>query len=94
MRRTLAVLAAVILWPMLTAGSCASTSTPPLPKVVEVPVSVPCAADPGPQPAYGDSDPELAKLDIFEGVKRLVAGRDLRDAFIGEALASNKGCRK
>lgn len=44
LKRTLTLLAVVVLWPMLTAGSCATTAPEPRIEIrtVEIPVAIAC----------------------------------------------------
>lgn len=63
--------------------------------VVKVPVPVPCAIDPGPDPKYVDEDEALRNApDLFERVKLLLAGRQQRQDRERELKAANSGCRK
>lgn len=78
--------------------SLAACATAPEPRVkverVEIPVVTPCAADPGPEPAYADTPAALAAgADILERVKLLLAGRAQRDARLAELGAAVTGCR-
>ncbi|MBX3480071.1 MAG: hypothetical protein KF842_06700 [Caulobacter sp.] len=96
MNRTLLAIAAVILWPLLTAGSCATTGAVE-PKVevriVKVPVVVPCEPDPGPLPAYPDSDEALrAAPGLFEKVQLLLAGRKLTRADLKADREARRRC--
>jgi hypothetical protein len=84
--------------PIVAALALAACASPGEPKVtvreVQVPVAVKCASDPGPQPAYADSDSALkAAPDLYERVKLLVAGRLQRIAREAELIAANSGCR-
>lgn len=80
----------------LSLAACATTSEPRVVvKEVQIPVSVPCAADPGPDPAYSDTPEALrAARDTFERVKLLLAGRAQRDARLSELKAANTACRQ
>ena len=74
--------------------ACA-TPRPPTVRTVEVqvPVAVPC--DPGvpAAPAYPDTDEALKTApDLFERVKLLLAGRELRKAREAELEAGIRGC--
>jgi hypothetical protein len=83
MKRLIVTLGALVLWPLLTAGSCATTGGAE-PRIeireVRVPVPVPCLkADPGPLPAYPDTTEALAAApDVFERFKLIWAARALR----------------
>lgn len=75
----------------------AGCGTPPAPRIevreVKIPVAVACAADPGPDPTYPDTDEALRNApDVATGVRLLAAGRLLRDARIGELKAALAGC--
>lgn len=80
----------------LPLSGCGTTAEPAVRTVrVEVPVAVPCAADPGPDPAFVDTAEALrAAGDIFDKVRLLLAGRDQRDARLAELGAAVAGCRK
>lgn len=92
-RKAKLVLWACLAWPLLTAGMCASTPQIEV-REVKVPVPVPCAADPGPDPVYADTDEALRQApDLFARVQLLVAGRLQRMAREGELKAANAGCR-
>lgn len=86
--------AAIVLCGLGLVG-CATTREPQIRTVeVKVPVPVKCSADPGPKPAYPDTDEALrAASDIFDRTKLLLAGRRLRIAREGELEAANAGCR-
>lgn len=96
-RQALISAAAVLCWPILTAASCATTRAPEptiVTQRVEIPVAVPCAADPGPDPAYADANPALqAAADLYDRVRLLLAGRDQRQARELELKAAVAGCR-
>jgi len=78
---------------LLLAG-CATTEPRIEVRTVEVPVAVKCAADPGPDPVYADTDEALRQApDLFARVQLLVAGRLQRIAREGELKAANAGCR-
>lgn len=94
-RKIFTVLFAATAWPLLTASSCATTPEPRIEvRTVNVPVAVKCGTDPGPRPAYADTDTALrAAADIFESVKLLLAGRAQRMAREAELEAAGAGCR-
>ena len=81
---------------LVAMGGCATTQTPePIVRTVEVrvPVAVPCAADPGPAPAYPDTPSALrGAVDLFERTKLLLAGRELRIAREAKLTAALRGC--
>lgn len=82
-------LAASLIAALLLSG-CATDGI-----VVRVPVPVPCAVDPGPDPVYVDSSENLqAAPNVFERVKLLLAGRQQRIDREQELKAANLGCRK
>lgn len=76
-------------------AACAHAPEPRIvTREVKVPVAVPCAVDPGPDPAFSDTPEALrAALDIYELVRLLLAGRLQRDARIVELKAASAGCR-
>lgn len=94
MRRLILTISAVCIAPLLMAGSCATTGEPRIEiRTVNVPVAVPCDPVISPAPDYPDKAEVMANVaDTFEAVKRLKAGRILRDARIGELEAALKGC--
>lgn len=79
---------------IVSLGGCATRPGPSIDvREVAVPVAVPCAADPGPAPAYPDTDAALAAApDVFTGVQLLKAGRKLRVARESELTAALQGC--
>lgn len=85
----------------LCAGLCAALlsgcATAPEPKIetriVEVPVAVKCAVTIPAEPAYPDTKAALdAAPGIFEKVKLLLAGREVREAYKNEVKAALIGC--
>lgn len=76
-------------------AACAHTSEPVIRTVeVKVPVAVRCGSDPGPTPAFSDTNEALrAAKDIFERVRLVMAGRSQRDGWIATLTASSAGCR-
>jgi len=80
---------------MVTA--CASRNTPEpviVTQRVEVPISVPCAADPGPDPAPIATAAAIAAAPgIFEPVKLLLAEIEQLRARNAELKAANQGCK-
>ncbi len=75
-------------------GACASPREP-VARTVEVrtPVAVACDPQVGGAPDYPDSDQALkAAPDLFERVKLLLAGRELRRAREAELEAGIRGC--
>lgn len=92
-RITLALLGAALI---LALSACGTTEPEPriVVREVQVPVPVPCAARAGPDPAFADSDDALRSVagQVFEQVKLLLAGREQRDARIGELKAVNTAC--
>lgn len=94
--RLIASLGVAVLWPLLTAGSCATTSggPPPAPREVRVVVPVKCNPQIGPEPVYPDTDAALrAAPSWFERLKMVAAGRVLRIAREGELKAALDACR-
>lgn len=79
MKRILITLALLAAYPLIAAGSCATTSPPPV-RVVEkvVPVMKPCADARRPPPDYPDTreaiEALLAKGDLAEATRRVWAG--------------------
>ncbi len=90
MRRLTPIIIAT-LWPMLTAGSCATTSEPRV-EVREVRVAIPVRCDPQPRPQKPVLPDHTTAPDIFEGVKRLLVRDKLRAAYEGELEAALAGC--
>lgn len=83
------ILAAVFL------TACASTPPRTIITTVPVNVAVPVRCNPmiGPQPMYPDTTDALRSApDIFERVKLILAGRDLRDAREIELSKALAGC--
>lgn len=83
---------------LLGVAGCA-TAPPPQPVVktitVDVPVAVPCQPQLGPEPAYPDTAAAVEATpsgQIEQLVQLLLAGRDLRQAWIAEQAAAIKGC--
>lgn len=92
MRHLTITLIAAAIW-------LAGCGTPPAPRIevreVKIPVAVACAADPGPAPAYPDTDEALRNApDVATGVRLLMAGRVLRMARENVLEAANSGCRQ
>jgi hypothetical protein len=79
----------------LSLAACATTTPEPVIRTVEVkvPVPVPCKPDLGSEPAYPDTRQALTSApDLFERVKLLLAGRELRIAWIGAQAKALKAC--
>lgn len=74
--------------------ACATRPEPVIRTVeVKVPVAIPCAADPGPDPVYPDTDAALrAAPNILERTRLLLAARLLRMAREAELKAAVAGC--
>ena len=74
--------------------ACASAGAPVLRTVeVKVPLAVACDPKIGPAPSYPDSDEALTEApDLFERVKLLLAGRELRKGREAELEAGIRGC--
>ena len=71
---------ALVLALVLLLAACGTTEVL-VPVEVLVPLPVPCEAQVSPSPQYPDTDEALrAEPDLFERVKRLLAGRELRTA--------------
>lgn len=82
---------------IVLALALAGCATPPEPKIetriVEVPVTVKCAVSIPVEPAYPDTKAGLdAAPGLFEKVKLLLAGRELREAYKNEVKAALIGC--
>lgn len=91
------VLAGLVACIVLLLAGCAPGPRP-VPAIVtqrvEVPIATRCAADPGPDPAYADSNPALtAAVDLYERVKLLLEGRAQRQAREFELKAATAACR-
>jgi hypothetical protein len=70
---------------------------PPEPVIVtseaKVPVATPCKPDLGPEPVYPDTRQALTSApDLFERVKLLLAGRELRIAWTAAQAKALKAC--
>lgn len=79
----------------LALAGCATTAPEPRieTRIVEVPVTVSCRVEIGPDPAYPDSDEALRGApNLFERTRLLVAGRLLRIAREREISAALKAC--
>lgn len=94
--RALHIAAAVVAWPMLTAGSCATTREPEV-RTVEVRVPVPVTCVPkglGPAPVYPDTDEAvLASPGPGDLLHLLAAGRLLRKQRSAEVEPVIETCR-
>lgn len=95
--KRLLIIGSIIAWPLLTAGSCATTTPPPIIRTVEVkvPVAVSCVpAALGEEPAYVDSDQALVTAagpeDRFQ---LLAAGRLQRNGWLAQVRPVLRGCR-
>jgi hypothetical protein len=91
MNRALAILVAVT-WPLITAGSCATTREPP---PVQVPIAVSCIPDElGPLPAGLETRESLARAPSDEELmKRLYADWKVRVARMLETEPVLAACR-
>lgn len=94
--RALHIAAAVVAWPLLTAGSCATTREPEV-RIVEVRVPVPVSCVPsslGAAPAYPDTD-EAVRASAGPGdlLQLLAAGRLLRKQRSAEVEPALEACR-
>lgn len=87
---------AILLWPVLTAGSCATTGEPRIiTRDVMVPVHQPCTIPEPAKPDFADDDEDLrAAPDFFTRVKLMAAGRLQRMGYEGELLAWGRACAK
>lgn len=85
---------AILTWPVLTAGSCATTSEPTIRTVeVRVPVHAPCSLTPPPEPEFADTDAALRDApDHVARVRLLVIGRLQRVAHDQELHAYANAC--
>ncbi len=73
-------------------------SAPPEPVIktvtVNVPVTVPCKKDIGPEPQYADTDAALrAAPNLYERVRLLVAGRLQRIQREADRIAAYSACK-
>ena len=89
-------LIAVLCWPVLTAGSCATTAEPRVvTRDVLVPVHGPCTIAEPAEPARVDTDEALrAAPGLFERVQILLAGREQRKASENQARVWGRACAK
>lgn len=85
---------AILAAALLLAGCATATGQAVSVQTVKVPITVKCAADPGPEPVYADT-PDALHLasDIYDRVKLLLEGRDQRTARIIEVTQASAGCR-
>lgn len=85
-----------LFWiPALALAACAARPADPILKTVEVklPVPVACPDRRAPQPNYPDTAEALAAApDLFERVKLLLAGRELRDQRLKEDEGQVRAC--
>lgn len=95
MKRLVATFALAVAWPLLTAGSCATTSEPILiTQEVAKPVPVSCVPSSLPAaPAYPDTDQALRDAAGERFLQLLTTGRDLRIARLRELEPLLEGCR-
>ena len=79
---------------LLLLAGCASHREPIVRTVeVRIPVAVPCDPKVGPAPDYPDTDRALKDAPgLFERVRLLLAGRELRKARETELEAGIRGC--
>lgn len=85
--------------PLLLLAGCQSGPQLTEPRIeiqrVEVPVPVPCGASEaaGPVPAMPDTEAAIrAAPNLFERVKLLMAGRELRNTWIAGATDAMRAC--
>lgn len=85
----------VLIIAVLLAGCAAAAPPEPVVKTVtvNVPVTVPCKKDIGPEPQYADTDAALrAAPNLYERVRLLVAGRLQRIQREADRIAAYSGC--
>lgn len=88
--------APIIAAALVVLAACAATSEPRIvTREVQVPVAVKCGADPGPRPAYADTDEAIRAVgrDLYRQVQLLLGGRKQRMAREVELEAASAGCR-
>lgn len=85
---------AILAWPVLTAGSCATTAEPRIvTRDVMVPIHTPCSIPEPAKPDFADDDEDLrAAPGLFERVQLITAGRLQRMGYEGELLAWGRAC--
>lgn len=85
---------AILMWPVLTAGSCATTSEPAVRTVeVAVPIHTPCDVPEPAEPERVDTNEALREApDIFSRVQLLLAGREQRIASEAAARSWGRAC--
>lgn len=96
-----ALIAGLLLIGLCALAACTTTGAPrPEPEIrtveVQVPVPQPCPAGErlGAAPVYPDTDAALgAATDIFERVRLLLAGRELRNARLSAVEDALAACR-
>lgn len=87
---------AILTWPVLTAGSCATMGEPTIRTVeVKVPVRTPCTLTPPAEPDFADTDDALRQApNHVERVKLLLIGRLQRIAHDAELHAYAQACAR
>ena len=85
---------AILTWPVLTAGSCATMGEPTIRTVeIKVPVRTPCTLTPPVEPEWADTDAALRDApDHISRVRLLVIGRLQRVAHDQELHAYATAC--
>ena len=89
-------LMAVLCWPILTAGSCATTGEPRIvTREVLVPVHGPCTVAEPAEPTRLDTDEAIRSAPgLFERVQILLAGREQRKASENAARVWGRACAR
>ncbi len=98
MNRALATLAVLAAYPLIAAGSCATTSEPTVRTVeVKVPVVQPCPDKRNTPPSFPDSLDAIRAAAAQGGdvlTSLLLAGRELRMQWQGESDAQIAACAR
>lgn len=89
MNRFALSLAVAVVWPLITAGSCATTRVEY--REVKIPISVPCKVTLPDEPVYATEGLTLDE-PLFEMVRALLVEREQRKADQVEARAAAKSC--
>jgi hypothetical protein len=87
--RTLLSLAVAITWPLITAGSCATTRVEY--REVKIPISVPCKVTLPDEPVYATKGLTLDE-PLFELVRAVLVELEQRKAENVETRAAAKSC--
>lgn len=91
--------ALAITFAAMALAACGTTNTPApeariVTQVVRVQVPTPCNVEEPAQPAYPDTAAALRAVpDVDRGTRLLLAGRELRTAYIAAVLGALRACK-